>query len=131
MHLDPLQYLFVKLKNMLHEENSICHSHEIYLKLECNPRLEKVKLKSMRSQAKVVGTLATVAGAMIMTLIKGPILDLFGTHASNTGNLQNGGVNLQHAIKGSVMITIGCFSCACFMILQVSYHNHLSLLIKE
>lgn len=65
-----------------------------------------------------------------MTLIKGPVLDLFGTHTSNTHNQQNGGVNLQHAIKGSVMITIGCFSCACFMILQVSFHyHHLQLLI--
>ncbi|ESW34666.1 hypothetical protein PHAVU_001G170400 [Phaseolus vulgaris] len=94
-------------------------------------RLEKIKLKSIRSQAKVVGTLATVAGAMIMTLLKGPILDLFGTHGNNTNNLQNGGVNLQHAIKGSVMITIGCFSCACFMILQAitieAYPAELSL----
>ncbi|CAJ1896983.1 unnamed protein product [Sphenostylis stenocarpa] len=94
-------------------------------------RLEKVKLKSVRSQAKVVGTLATVAGAMIMTLIKGPILDLFGTHGSNTHNLENGGINIQHAIKGSVMITIGCFSCACFMILQAitieAYPAELSL----
>ncbi|KAL2344981.1 hypothetical protein Fmac_006266 [Flemingia macrophylla] len=94
-------------------------------------RLEKVKLRSIRSQAKVVGTLATVAGAMIMTLIKGPILDLFGTHGSNIHSQQNGGVNLQHAIKGSVMITIGCFSCACFMILQAitieAYPAELSL----
>ncbi|XP_022634892.1 WAT1-related protein At2g37460-like isoform X2 [Vigna radiata var. radiata] len=94
-------------------------------------RLEKIKLKSTRSQAKVVGTLATVAGAMIMTLIKGPILDLFGTHANNTNNLQNGGVNLEHAIKGSVMIIISCFSCACFMILQAitieAYPAELSL----
>lgn len=94
-------------------------------------RLEKVKLKSIRSQAKVVGTLATVAGAMVMTLLKGPVLDLFGTHGSNTHNQQSGGVNLQNAIKGSVMITIGCFSCACFMILQAitieAYPAELSL----
>nr|KYP70794.1 Auxin-induced protein 5NG4 [Cajanus cajan] len=94
-------------------------------------RLEKVKLKSARSQAKVVGTLATVAGAMVMTLIKGPVLDLFGTNGSNSHNQQNGGVNLQHAIKGSIMITIGCFSCACFMILQAitieAYPAELSL----
>ncbi|KAK7284223.1 hypothetical protein RJT34_18965 [Clitoria ternatea] len=94
-------------------------------------RLEKVKLKSIHSQAKVFGTLATVAGAMVMTLIKGPVLELFGTHGSNMHNQPNGGVNLQHAIKGSVMITIGCFSCACFMILQAitieSYPAELSL----
>ncbi|XP_027350303.1 WAT1-related protein At2g37460-like isoform X1 [Abrus precatorius] len=94
-------------------------------------RLEKIKIKSRRSQAKVVGTLATVAGAMVMTLIKGPVLNLFGIHGSNPHNPQHGGVNLQHAIKGSVMITIGCFSCACFMILQAltieAYPAELSL----
>ncbi|XP_057438423.1 WAT1-related protein At2g37460-like isoform X1 [Lotus japonicus] len=82
-------------------------------------KLEKIKIKSIRSQAKVFGTLATVAGAMVMTLIKGPELELFGTHGGSSTHIQhNGGVNLQHAIKGSVMITIGCFSFAGFMILQ-------------
>ena len=74
----------------------------------------------MRSQAKVVGTLATVAGAMVMTLIKGPVLEPFWAHGGNVHNQHASGANLQHAIKGSVMITIGCFSWACFMILQVS-----------
>ncbi|CAB4284448.1 unnamed protein product [Prunus armeniaca] len=63
-------------------------------------RLEKVKLKCIRSQSKVFGTAATVAGAMIMTLQTG------------------GAVSLQSSIKGAVMITIGCFCWACFMILQ-------------
>ncbi|XP_061341433.1 WAT1-related protein At2g37450-like isoform X5 [Gastrolobium bilobum] len=83
-------------------------------------KLEKIKMKSIRSQAKVAGTLATVAGAMVMTLIKGPVLELFGKHGSNSHNQNSGGANLQHAIKGSVMITIGCFSAACFMILQAT-----------
>lgn len=70
------------------------------------------------------GTLATVAGAMVMTLIKGPELELFGTHGGSSTHIQhNVGVNLQHAIKGSVMITIGCFSFAGFMILQVSFSS--------
>ncbi|KAL5059871.1 hypothetical protein RYX36_031475 [Vicia faba] len=83
-------------------------------------KLEKIKMKSVRSQAKVVGTLATVAGAMVMTLFRGPILNIFGTHGNSAQIQHNSGANLQHAIKGSIMITIGCFSCACFMILQVS-----------
>ncbi|KAJ1387255.1 EamA domain [Sesbania bispinosa] len=99
--------------------------------MACILKLEKIKIKSIRSQAKVVGTLATVAGAMVMTLIKGPVLDLFGTHRSNIHNQYNGGANVQHAIKGSVMITIGCFSCACFTILQAitleTYPAELSL----
>ena len=81
----------------------------------------------MRGQAKVVGTLATVAGGMVMTLIKGPVLEPFWAHGSNAHNQQTIGSNLQHAIKGSVMILIGCFSWACFMILQVS---NLSVIIN-
>ncbi|XP_027367064.1 WAT1-related protein At2g37460-like [Abrus precatorius] len=78
-------------------------------------RLEKIKIKSIRSQAKVVGTLATVSGAMVMTLMKGPVL--FGSHRSNEHS-QHNGTNTQHTILGSVIITIGCFSWACFVILQ-------------
>ncbi|KAI6675023.1 hypothetical protein NL676_002929 [Syzygium grande] len=100
-------------------------------------RLEKVQMKSIRSQSKVFGTLATVAGAMIMTLIKGPILELFwtnggGTTSNNIPNgSSNGGISLQNSIKGSLMITAGCFSWACFMILQAitlqTYPAELSL----
>ncbi|KAL3717201.1 hypothetical protein ACJRO7_008736 [Eucalyptus globulus] len=100
-------------------------------------RLEKVKMKSIRSQAKVFGTLATVAGAMIMTVIKGPVLELFWTRGGGTtaNNIQNGsaagGISLQNSIKGSLMITAGCFSWACFMILQAitlqTYPAELSL----
>ncbi|KAF8006329.1 hypothetical protein BT93_K0583 [Corymbia citriodora subsp. variegata] len=100
-------------------------------------RLEKVKMKTIRSQAKLFGTLATVAGAMIMTLIKGPILELFwtGEGGATANHVQNGGatsgINLQNSIKGSLMITVGCFSWAGFMILQAitlqTYPTELSL----
>ncbi|KAJ1387256.1 EamA domain [Sesbania bispinosa] len=99
--------------------------------LACILKRERIKIKSIHSQAKVVGTLATVAGAMVMTLIKGPIFELFGTHGSKNNNQLSGGVDLQHAIKGSVMITIGCISWACFIILQAitleAYPAELSL----
>ncbi|KAI5426110.1 hypothetical protein KIW84_031795 [Lathyrus oleraceus] len=88
-------------------------------------------MKSVHSQAKVVGTLATVGGAMIMTLLRGPIVNIFGTHGNSVQIQHSSGANLQHVIKGSIMITIGCFSCACFMILQTitleTYPAELSL----
>ncbi|KAK6779331.1 hypothetical protein RDI58_021515 [Solanum bulbocastanum] len=94
-------------------------------------RLEKVKLTSIRSQAKIVGTVATVAGAMIMTLVRGPIVELFWTTGNGGHASQSGGLDLSHAIKGSIMITIGCFSWAAFMILQAitlrTYPAELSL----
>ncbi|KAI3826226.1 hypothetical protein L1987_00271 [Smallanthus sonchifolius] len=99
--------------------------------MACILRLEVVNLKSVRSQAKVVGTLTTVAGAMLMTLVKGPILELFWTKGRSNKNVINNGVDLHHSLKGAIMITIGCFSWSCFMVLQAitlkSYPAELSL----
>ncbi|CAA2984880.1 WAT1-related At2g37460-like [Olea europaea subsp. europaea] len=99
--------------------------------MACFFRLEKVQLMSIRSQAKIVGTIATVAGAMIMTLVRGPDIGLPWTHGRSSHENQNNGVTLKHSIKGSIMITIGCFSWACFMILQAvtlkTYPAELSL----
>ncbi|KAI7753219.1 hypothetical protein M8C21_016041 [Ambrosia artemisiifolia] len=82
-------------------------------------RLEVVNLKSMRSQAKVIGTLTTVAGAMLMTLVKGPLLELFWTKGRiNDKYAIHNGVDLQHSLKGAFMIVVGCFSWSCFMVLQ-------------
>ncbi|KAL0426349.1 UNVERIFIED_CONTAM: WAT1-related protein [Sesamum latifolium] len=99
--------------------------------MACFFRLEKVTLKSTHSQAKIVGTLATVAGAMIMTLVRGPNLPLPWTKEGSKHGNHQGEVDLHHSIKGAVMIIIGCFSWACFMILQVitleTYPAELSL----
>ncbi|KAG8376447.1 hypothetical protein BUALT_Bualt09G0064300 [Buddleja alternifolia] len=99
--------------------------------IACFFRLEKVKFMSIRSQAKIIGTLATVAGAMIMTLVRGPHIGLPWTKGGNIISHHQGEVNLQHSIKGAIMITIGCFSWACFMILQAitlkTYPAELSL----
>ncbi|XP_051131582.1 WAT1-related protein At2g37460-like [Andrographis paniculata] len=94
-------------------------------------RLEKVKLTSIRSEAKLIGTLATVAGAMIMTLVRGPNLNLPWTKPGAIDVHPQGQVSLEHSIKGAVMIILGCFSWACFMILQAvtlkTYPAELSL----
>ncbi|CAH8387265.1 unnamed protein product [Eruca vesicaria subsp. sativa] len=91
--------------------------------------LERVKLRCIRSAGKVIGTLATVGGAMIMTLVKGPVLDLFWTKGASA--LNTDGTDIHSAIKGAVLVTIGCFSYACFMILQAltlrTYPAELSL----
>lgn len=99
--------------------------------MACLFRLEKVRLMSIRSQAKIVGTIAAVAGAMIMTLVRGPDIGLPWTNGRGSHEHQYNGVTLKHSIKGSIMITLGCFSWACFMILQAitlqTYPAELSL----
>ncbi|PPD72341.1 hypothetical protein GOBAR_DD30758 [Gossypium barbadense] len=98
-------------------------------------RLEKVNFRSIRSHAKVFGTLATVAGAMVMTLMKGPVLELFWT----TGRINNheaaakNRTDFHDTIKGGLLISVGCFSYACFVILQAvtlkTYPAELSLTV--
>ncbi|XP_010253282.1 PREDICTED: WAT1-related protein At2g39510-like [Nelumbo nucifera] len=81
-------------------------------------RLEKVNIKNVRSQAKVVGTLVTVGGAMLMTLIKGPTMDLPWTKGTVNNTSQTGHPVQQDPIKGALMIATGCFCWSCFIILQ-------------
>ncbi|CAA0836433.1 WAT1-related protein [Striga hermonthica] len=100
--------------------------------IACFFRLEKVKITSIRSQAKIIGTLATVAGAMIMTLVSGPNLGLPWTKQGPAHDQHHQTqVTLQDSIKGAVMIIVGCLSWACFMILQAvtlrTYPAELSL----
>ncbi|KAL3536365.1 hypothetical protein ACH5RR_004826 [Cinchona calisaya] len=94
-------------------------------------RLEKVKLKTIDSQAKIVGTVATVGGAMLMTLLRGPVIKLPWTKEITSPEHQSGGINLQNSIKGAIFITVGCFSWSCFMVLQAitlrTYPAELSL----
>ncbi|KAL7596506.1 hypothetical protein Lser_V15G28538 [Lactuca serriola] len=99
--------------------------------MACILRVEKLNLKSIRSQAKVLGTMTTVAGAMVMTLIKGPILELFWTKGRTYHEVATSGVDLHNSLKGTFMITLGCVSWSGFMILQSitlkSYPSEISL----
>ncbi|KAJ0714611.1 putative EamA domain-containing protein [Helianthus annuus] len=101
--------------------------------MACILRLEKLNLKGIRSQAKVVGTITTVAGAMVMTLMKGPIIELFWTKGRTYHEVGNQGVDFRHSIKGATMIAVGCFSWSGFMVLQAitlkSYPAELSLTV--
>ncbi|XP_019151403.1 PREDICTED: WAT1-related protein At2g39510-like [Ipomoea nil] len=93
-------------------------------------RLENVNIRALHSQAKILGTLVTVGGAMIMTLVKGPKILLPWTQ--ERGHIQSTtAATHQHPIKGAIMITAGCCFWACFFILQAitlrSYPAGLSL----
>ncbi|KAG8374951.1 hypothetical protein BUALT_Bualt10G0048900 [Buddleja alternifolia] len=84
-------------------------------------RLEKVNFKKIRSHAKIWGTVVTVGGAMIMTLINGPVLGLPWTHQShNATSSSNSTDNAQHPVKGAFMIGAGCLGYSLFYILQAN-----------
>ncbi|KAF3433750.1 hypothetical protein FNV43_RR24853 [Rhamnella rubrinervis] len=97
-------------------------------------RLEKVKVSSLHSLAKVLGTIVTIGGAMFMTMVKGPILNLpWGDYHKGNNHQQESttALNKQDPLKGGLMVTAGCVSWSAFIILQAitlkSYPTELSL----
>ncbi|KAK7353169.1 hypothetical protein VNO80_18609 [Phaseolus coccineus] len=81
-------------------------------------RLEHLKLKEVRSVAKVIGTLVTFGGALLMAIYKGPAFNLF--HSGSTTHHENGSTshNNNHQMSGAIYILMGCMALSCFYILQ-------------
>ncbi|XP_010544709.1 PREDICTED: WAT1-related protein At4g08290 isoform X1 [Tarenaya hassleriana] len=83
-------------------------------------RQEKVNIKEVRSQAKVIGTLVTLGGALAMTLYKGPVVPLpwsdqnLDGHNGNTNDTQDHA----HWIAGTMLILLGCVAWSGFYVLQ-------------
>lgn len=80
-------------------------------------RLEQVKIREVRGLAKVIGTVVTLSGALIMTLYKGPVIDLIWSrktsHHGSSGNSSD-----KHWIAGTLLILVGCVAWSCFYVLQ-------------
>ncbi|XP_059290300.1 WAT1-related protein At2g39510-like [Lycium ferocissimum] len=83
-------------------------------------RLEKVNIKRIPSQAKIVGTAVTLGGAMIMTLIGGPTIGLPWTkhHPNITTTATSASPIELQPIKGALFIAAGCICWSCFYNLQ-------------
>ncbi|KAL5704290.1 hypothetical protein ACHQM5_022738 [Ranunculus cassubicifolius] len=81
-------------------------------------RLEKVKMSSVYSQVKIIGTIVTLGGATIMTLYKGPVLDIIWTRKAIHSGSTNTAVSGQHWFAGTLMLLGSCMSWSSFFILQ-------------
>ncbi|KAL1309908.1 hypothetical protein HN51_052642 [Arachis hypogaea] len=87
-------------------------------------RIERVNVKEVRSLAKVIGTLVTFCGALVMILYKGPIMNLFGSshaihddnhhHHDSTHSTQS----LSHWVSGTLFLFLGCVAWSSFYVLQ-------------
>ncbi|XP_023549874.1 WAT1-related protein At2g39510-like [Cucurbita pepo subsp. pepo] len=80
-------------------------------------KMEKVNIRRLRSQAKILGTLVTVGGAMMMTLIKGPLLNLPWTKENSNPHSYSSLGNKQEPVKAAIVISISSICSSAFTIL--------------
>ncbi|KAH9626084.1 hypothetical protein KSS87_012419 [Heliosperma pusillum] len=81
-------------------------------------RLEKVDIRKIPSQAKIIGTIVTVAGAMIMTIYRGPVVNIFGSHVAVNHGATAAATSGQHWVLGTLFVLGSCFGWSAFFILQ-------------
>ncbi|KAH6819324.1 nodulin MtN21 /EamA-like transporter family protein [Perilla frutescens var. frutescens] len=81
-------------------------------------RMEKVDMKKVRCQAKVVGTVVTVAGAMLMTVYKGHVINMVWSSNSQSNVTVTNQDSDKDWVKGSILLIIATLAWASFFILQ-------------
>ncbi|KAK6939858.1 EamA domain, partial [Dillenia turbinata] len=82
-------------------------------------RMERVKIKEVRSRAKIIGTIVTLGGALVMTMYKGPIIEFFWSSKSSH-QADSSHASGSHWVAGTLLIMVGCCAWSCFYVLQVS-----------
>ncbi|XP_042980195.1 LOW QUALITY PROTEIN: WAT1-related protein At4g08290-like [Carya illinoinensis] len=84
--------------------------------------VQRVKIKEVQGQAKVIGTILTLAGALLMTLYRGPVIDLIWSrkmaYSSSMMSSDHKWLIAPPLLIGTFFILIGCVAWSAFYILQ-------------
>ncbi|XP_054799131.1 WAT1-related protein At4g08290-like [Prosopis cineraria] len=78
--------------------------------------MERMKMKEIRCQAKVMGTVITVGGALLMALYKGPIVDVASGSSGHPENVSDPAGS--QWLLGSFVVLVACIAFSGFYILQ-------------
>ena len=85
--------------------------------------MEKLNVRKVRCQPKVIGTVVTVVGAMLMTLYKGQVISFLGSkymhHPTNYVPKNNTDSGEKDWFKGSVLLVLATLSWASSSFRQV------------
>ncbi|KAG0471605.1 hypothetical protein HPP92_016151 [Vanilla planifolia] len=85
-------------------------------------RMEKVNLKRRHSRAKVIGSVITFGGAVLLILYKGPIVSLLWskgrTHHGAAGAVLRKGGGGGNFFRGTLMLLASCMAWSAFLIVQ-------------
>ncbi|KAL8158918.1 hypothetical protein V2J09_000455 [Rumex salicifolius] len=98
---------FVTVGMIIALASLLCSKFSLYIKF--GGVLKRVQMRSIPSQAKLLRTCTTIGGAMIMTLIRGPmIIQGCSNQTSIIHQTQRRKISLHDTIKGSVLISFSC-----------------------
>uniref|UniRef100_A0A453R362 EamA domain-containing protein n=1 Tax=Aegilops tauschii subsp. strangulata TaxID=200361 RepID=A0A453R362_AEGTS len=89
-------------------------------------RMEKLRLRSSHSQAKVAGTICTVIGAVLMIMYHGPVVQFpwaRGAHHVDQAASAAAAQSSATWLKGTIAIITSCVAWAGFFVLQVRSHR--------
>ncbi|KFK32145.1 hypothetical protein AALP_AA6G204100 [Arabis alpina] len=81
-------------------------------------RMERVTIVEVRSQAKIAGTLVALAGALVMTLYKGPLIPLPWSNPDQLNGNTKSSQDHNHWVAGTLLILLACVAWSCFYVLQ-------------
>lgn len=82
-------------------------------------RLEKLDIRSSRSQAKLVGTLVSISGALVVTLYKGTSIWSSSQDLHHRQQSPHNSVKAENWVLGALFLATACLSASIWNIIQV------------